>query len=143
MFAKKDFSQLDQLMREDYVQHNPLVPQGSKGFRKFFEAWFKAVPDFKYEVKKIVSEGDLVWAYGAYSGTQAGDWLGIPATGRTYAFDASISSACRTASSLSIGTSSTSMGYSSSSAPLATRGAKTHALNAAARKKRFHRSLGG
>lgn len=88
VFAKKDFSQLDQLMREDYIQHNPLVPQGSKGFREFFETWFKAVPDFKYELKKIVSEGDLVWAYGTYSGTQAGDWLGIPATGKPYTFDA-------------------------------------------------------
>jgi predicted ester cyclase len=46
------------------------------------------VPDFKYELKKPVSEGDLVWAYGTYSGTQAGDWLGIPATGKTYTFDA-------------------------------------------------------
>ena len=88
VFAKKDFSQLGQLMREDYIQHNPLVPQGSRGFREFFEAWFGAVPDFKYELKKIASEGDLVWAYGTYSGTQKGDWLGIPATGKIYTFDA-------------------------------------------------------
>jgi len=88
VFAKKAFSELPELMREDYIQHNPLVAQGSKGFREFFEAWFKAVPDFKYELKKIVSEGDLVWAYGTYSGTQKGDWLGIPATGKTYTFDA-------------------------------------------------------
>lgn len=88
MFAKKDFSQLDQLMREDYVQRNPLAPQGSKGFREFFEAWFMAAPDVKYEVEKTVAEGDLVWAYGAYSGPQAGDWFGIPATGKAYAFDA-------------------------------------------------------
>lgn len=88
VFAKKDFSQLEQLIREDYIQHNPLVGQGRKGFRDFFEAWFKAVPDFKYELKKIVSEGDLVWAYGTYSGTQTGNWLGVPATGKPYSFDA-------------------------------------------------------
>lgn len=46
------------------------------------------MPDFKYELKKIVSEGDLVWAYGTYTGTQVGDWLGIPATGKAYTFDA-------------------------------------------------------
>lgn len=88
VFANKDFSQLDQLMREDYIQHNPLVPQGRKGFQEFFAAWFKAVPDFKYELKKIAAEGDLVWAYGTFSGTQSGDWLGIPATGKAYTFDA-------------------------------------------------------
>ncbi|MBY6242916.1 ester cyclase [Methylosinus sp. Sm6] len=88
VFARKDFSKLDQLMRDDYIQHNSLVAQGSEGFREFFETWFKAVPDFKYELKKLVAEGDLVWAYGTYSGTQTGDWLGIPATGKSYAFDA-------------------------------------------------------
>lgn len=88
IFAKKDFSQLSKLMREDYIQHNPLVPQGREGFQKFFDAWFKASPDFKYELKQIISDGDRVWTYGVYSGTHKGDWLGIPATGKSYKFDA-------------------------------------------------------
>ena len=88
VFANRDFSQLDALMREDYIQHNPLVAQGRQGFRAFFEAWFRASPDFKYDLKKLVSEGDMVWAYGTYSGTHNGDWLGIPPTGKAYAFDA-------------------------------------------------------
>ncbi len=88
IFAEKDFSRLPDLMTEDYIQHNPLVEQGSGGFQRFFEAWFKASPDFKYELKKIASEGDKVWAYGTYSGTHKGEWLGIPATGKAYKFDA-------------------------------------------------------
>lgn len=88
VFANKDFSQLERLVHQSYIQHNPLVGQGREGFRTFFEAWFKAVPDFKHVVRKIVSEGDTVWVYGTYSGTQKGDWLGIPATGKVYAFDA-------------------------------------------------------
>lgn len=88
ILVEKDFSTLNSLMREDYIQHNPLVGQGSKGFKEFFEAWFKASPDFKFELKQIVSEGDKVWVYGTYSGTQKGDWLGIPATGKAYKFDA-------------------------------------------------------
>jgi len=46
------------------------------------------VPDWKYGLKKIISAGDFVWVYGTYSGTQTGDWLGIPATGKAFAFDA-------------------------------------------------------
>lgn len=88
IFGQKDFSALVGLMREDYIQHNPLVGQGRKGFQDFFEAWFKASPDFKYDLKQIVSEGDTVWAHGTYSGTLSGDWLGIPANGKPYKFDA-------------------------------------------------------
>ncbi len=88
IFHEKDFTALPGLMREDYIQHNPLVGQGSEGFKDFFEAWFKASPDFKFDLKQIVSEGDKVWVYGTYSGTQQGDWLGIPATGKAYKFDA-------------------------------------------------------
>jgi steroid delta-isomerase-like uncharacterized protein len=88
VFGKKDFSQLDRFVRADYIQHNPLVAHGSAGFRQFFESWFKASPDFKHEVKQIAVAGDRVWVYGTYSGTHAGDWLGLPATGRAYSFDA-------------------------------------------------------
>jgi steroid delta-isomerase-like uncharacterized protein len=88
IFGQKDFSGLVDLMREDYIQHNRLVGQGRKGFQEFFEAWFNASPDFKYELKQIVSEGDKVWAHGTYSGTHNGDWLGVPTTGKFYTFDA-------------------------------------------------------
>lgn len=88
VFEKKDFSQLERFMCPNYIQHNPLVPQGSNGFREFFEAWFKASPDFKHEVKQLAVSGDRVWVFGTYSGTHAGDWLGIPATGKRYSFDA-------------------------------------------------------
>jgi steroid delta-isomerase-like uncharacterized protein len=88
ILGEKNFTALSDLMREDYIQHNPLVGQGSKGFKDFFEAWFQASPDFKFELKQIVSEGDKVWVYGTYSGTHKGDWLGIPATGKAYKFDA-------------------------------------------------------
>jgi steroid delta-isomerase-like uncharacterized protein len=88
IFVEKDFTALGDLMRDDYIQHNPLVGQGSEGFKDFFEAWFKASPDFKFELKQIVSEGDKVWVYGTYSGTHKGEWLGIPATDKAYKFDA-------------------------------------------------------
>lgn len=88
VFGKQDLSKLNWYMREDYIQHNPLVPQGLTGFKKFFADWFKAVPDWNYSLTKIVAEGDTVWAYGTYSGTQKGDWLGIPATNKSYSITA-------------------------------------------------------
>jgi len=84
VFVKKDLTQLPQFMQQGYIQHNPLVPQGLSGFQQFFADWFRAVPDWHYALEKLVAEGDTVWAYGVYSGTQQGDWLGIPATGKHY-----------------------------------------------------------
>ena len=39
-------------------------------------------------MKNIIAKDDQVWVYGTYSGTQKGDWLGIPATNKAYSFAA-------------------------------------------------------
>lgn len=88
VFGHKDFSNLSTYMHSDYIQHNPVVPQGREGFQAFFEDWFAKSPDFKYDLKKLIVNENHVWAYGEYSGTHTGDWLGIPATGEKYSFNA-------------------------------------------------------
>jgi predicted SnoaL-like aldol condensation-catalyzing enzyme len=88
VFVKKDLSAIDQYVRAGYIQHNPLVNQGASGFKEFFSMWFASVPDWNYTLKKIVAEGNEAWVYGTYAETLKGDWLGIPASGQKYAFDA-------------------------------------------------------
>lgn len=88
VFNEKDLSNLDDFMKEDYIQHNPLVAQGTEGFHDFFKNWFDSVPDFNYELKKIIVNDDHVWVYGTYSGTQTQEWLGIPASNKAYSFNA-------------------------------------------------------
>ena len=88
VFVKKDLSAVDQYVRTDYIQHNPLVNQGASGFKEFFSTWFASVPDWQYTLKKIVAEGNEVWVYGTYAGTLKKDWLGIAASGQKYAFEA-------------------------------------------------------
>lgn len=88
LFVKKDLSVVERYVRSDYIQHNPLVNQGAEGFREFFAAWFRSVPDWNYTLKKIIAEGNDVWVYGTYAGTLEKEWLGIPASGQCYAFDA-------------------------------------------------------
>jgi len=88
VFVNHDLSKLDSYMRDDYIQHNADVPQGKSGFKQFFEGTFKAMPDFKYTLKKIVAEGDIVMAYSTTSGTHTGgEWLGKSATGNKLNFD--------------------------------------------------------
>ncbi len=88
VFDHHDLAALDRVMVEGYAQHNPVVPQGREGFRAYLQATFAAVPDWRFELRKSAAQGDLVWTYGAYVGTQRGSWAGIPATGRAFSMDA-------------------------------------------------------
>jgi steroid delta-isomerase-like uncharacterized protein len=87
VFQKHDFSKLDEIMRDDYIQHNEDTPQGKIGFKQFFEQMFKAMPDFRYTVKKIVAEDDIVMIYSTTTATHSGEWLGNPPTGNKLNFD--------------------------------------------------------
>jgi steroid delta-isomerase-like uncharacterized protein len=87
VFQNHDFSRLDEIMRDDYIQHNPDTPQGMAGFKQFFEQMFKAMPDWKYTIKKIIAEGDIVMMYSTTTATHKGEWLGNPPTGNKLNFD--------------------------------------------------------
>jgi steroid delta-isomerase-like uncharacterized protein len=88
VFIRHDLSGLDECMRDDYIQHNADVPQGKAGFIKFFKETFRAIPDFKYTLKKMVAEDDIVMAYSTTTGRHTGGaWLGKPATGNKLNFD--------------------------------------------------------
>lgn len=81
VFNRHDLRVLDEIMRDDYIQHNANVPTGKEGFIRFFQATFQAVPDFKCNIKKVIAEGDLVAVYSATSGTHNGAWIGPAGTG--------------------------------------------------------------
>jgi predicted SnoaL-like aldol condensation-catalyzing enzyme len=88
VFVNHDLSKLDSYMTDEYIQHNPDVAQGKKGFIDFFEKTFMAIPDFKYTLKKIVADGDLVMIYCTTSGTHTGgEWLGKAPTGNRLDFN--------------------------------------------------------
>ena len=87
VFQNHDFSKLDEIMRDDYIQHNEDVPQGKAGFKEFFIDMFKVMPDFKYTMKKIIAEGDIVMMYSTTTATHQGEWLGNPPTGNKLDFN--------------------------------------------------------
>ena len=43
-----------------YIQHNPGVPDGPEAFYTYFEGYFKANPQSKVEIKRVLGDGDLV-----------------------------------------------------------------------------------
>lgn len=50
----------DKYFGSKYIQHNPLVPDGVKPFTGYFIPHFKANPEARSEIKRVIAEGDLV-----------------------------------------------------------------------------------
>jgi len=85
IFNAQDLSVIDELYAEDLVmvQENGMgVVAGPAGYHQYTQAFLTGVPDIHIEVEEVIAEGD--WAAIRYvgGGTQTGELMGIPATGR-------------------------------------------------------------
>ena len=61
VFNNWDLSDLETVMREDYMQHSPEVEDGREGFVKFMNEFLKNKP--RAEVVKILEDGDMVCVF--------------------------------------------------------------------------------
>lgn len=82
---RKDFTIVDELISEDYVYHVPGGPEikGPQGLKQMFTGTVAAFPDSKYTIDDIVAEGNIVALHMTLKATNKGDYLGIPATGKS------------------------------------------------------------
>ena len=75
----------DDLVKEDFVELDPLPgqEQGREGLKAVIHQLRTAFPDMHWVVKEMVAESDKVVTRFVWTGTQRGEFLGIPATGRS------------------------------------------------------------
>lgn len=60
MIGRKDFEAGRQYMGASYIQHAPYAEDGPEGLRKFI-TWFRdSFPAHRYQIKRVIAEGDLV-----------------------------------------------------------------------------------
>jgi predicted SnoaL-like aldol condensation-catalyzing enzyme len=61
----RDVDAAPRFLRADYVQHNPQVPTGLKGFMNTFRERFaqKLPPDYKRELLNVIGDNDMVVIY--------------------------------------------------------------------------------
>jgi predicted ester cyclase len=76
---------MDELVAEDYVDHNPApfpgLPAGREGLKMAFEIFWKATPG-RHEIEDQIAEGDKVVTRLTAYGRHVGDLPGpLPATG--------------------------------------------------------------
>jgi predicted ester cyclase len=80
---QRDDSVFDEFIDRSYVNYDmPLPEPGPAGMRALMGAFFAAFPDMRIVVEQTMGDGDLVCTRGYFAGTQDGDFMGVPATGR-------------------------------------------------------------
>ena len=64
-FINRDKTAIDKYWSDQYIQHNPQVPNGREGLKQLFGL---LGPEFKYDIGLIVADGDFVMVHGRYLG---------------------------------------------------------------------------
>ena len=75
---------VQEFIRDDVVDHERRegMPAGAEGVRAVFGAIRQGFPDHDAQIVHMVAEGDLVATYKTLTGTNTGEFFGMPATGR-------------------------------------------------------------
>ncbi|MFI5794175.1 nuclear transport factor 2 family protein [Streptomyces sp. NPDC051677] len=60
VFERGDTAVVDRFVRTDYIQHNPLAPDGAETLKNLAVSVHQQFPDAEYDIKRVISEGDLV-----------------------------------------------------------------------------------
>jgi predicted SnoaL-like aldol condensation-catalyzing enzyme len=70
VFIGGDLDAADEYRRPDYIQHNPQVPPGPDGFKRYFkklgERARRMGAQEHHEIRHIVAEGDFVVVFASY-----------------------------------------------------------------------------
>jgi steroid delta-isomerase-like uncharacterized protein len=84
-WTKHNPSILDGIFSNDAVLHdpqNPTVAKGPQGAKSTLARYLRAFPDLKITIEREIADGDYVVQHLRASGTNTGEFNGMPATGK-------------------------------------------------------------
>ena len=84
MFNKKNRAAIDEFIDPTQVDHAapPGTPRGLEGAKQTVTMYLTAFPDLHFTVEDLIAEGDKVVTRLTVRGTQQGEFMGIPPTGK-------------------------------------------------------------
>jgi predicted ester cyclase len=89
IWNQRNLEAVDRYIAPGLIEHNPNIPQGVEGRKKFVAAVQAAFPDYHAEIQEIIAEGDRVVARVQWTGTQDGPFQGRPPTHNKLRFSTS------------------------------------------------------
>jgi predicted ester cyclase len=88
VFPANDEMALRELVDDSFVNHEapPGTPPGLGSVTMFMNLLSGAFSDQRWTIDQVIAEGDLVAIHCIHSGRHTGDFFGLPATGRQFAY---------------------------------------------------------
>ena len=82
VFNNHNVGAADNYYAGDHIEHNPQIPQGREGFKKYFTEFFNAFPDARASIDNIVAEADCVMVFLSIAAIHKGTLQCIPPSGK-------------------------------------------------------------
>jgi predicted ester cyclase len=88
IFPADDEAALAEVISDDFVNHEAPAgtPPGAAGVTSFMHMLAKAFSEQRWTIHRALAEGDTVVLHCTHSGRHTGEFLGLPATGRRFAY---------------------------------------------------------
>jgi predicted ester cyclase len=90
IFSQGRLDLVDEIFAADYIEHEqilPGIPEGVEGVKVFIGQLRQAFPDLKFETVQQLQDGDTHIGHVRASGTMKGDFAGMPASGKSAAWE--------------------------------------------------------
>lgn len=90
VFSRGNIALADTLLAPDFIEHEELppgMPSGRDGVKAAVKMMHTAVSGYKAVINHVVAEGDKVAVHQTWSGTQTGELMGMPPTGKSFSID--------------------------------------------------------
>jgi steroid delta-isomerase-like uncharacterized protein len=86
VFVHVDPAAVDELVSEDFTPHSwGDMPAGREALKAAQERVRQGLGDARMEIHDVIAEGDRVAVRLTSNGTHTGEFMGMPATGKSYA----------------------------------------------------------
>ena len=84
IMSQGNLADLDEVVAANVIDHNPEPGQapGLEGVRQALTMWRVAFPDLEMVAEDMIAEGDKVVARLVMRGTNSGEFMGMPSTGK-------------------------------------------------------------
>jgi steroid delta-isomerase-like uncharacterized protein len=90
VFNQGNVSTIDEFLAPNFIEREvlpPGTPGGLEGIKLLTMMFRTAFPDFHVRIDDMIAEGDKLVARTTWSGTQLGEFMGIPPSGKRVSFD--------------------------------------------------------